>query len=238
MRQEESRRNDRHSSRVKRAAGVRELMDDPVDALDELEGNLRDIARTNRWLGGIGPVRRAVRRSGARTLLDVGSGLGDVAEAIARDAARAGAPLHVTCLDRSEQMVALARQRFGRSGRLTFVVGDARALPFPDGSFDAVVCALALHHFEPDDARMMLRELRRVARRTPIVCDLVRSRAGFIGTWLVTRLTRNRLTRHDAPLSVRRAYTPAEALALARDAGWRAPQVWNEPFFRMTLIDA
>jgi len=84
---------------------------------------------------------------------------------------------------------------------------------------------------------VLLRELRRVARTTPIVCDLARSRAAYAGTWLVTRLSRNRLTRHDAPLSVRRAYTPDEALALARDAGWRGARVRREPFFRMTLTD-
>jgi hypothetical protein len=53
----------------------------------------------------------------------------------------------------------------------------------------------------------------------------------------VRATTRNRLTRHDAPLSVRRAYDAREALALAREAGWRSPRVEREPFFRMTLVD-
>ena len=80
--------------------------------------------------------------------------------------------------------------------------------------------------------------MRRVARLTPIVGDLVRSRFAFAATWLYASLTtRNRLTRHDAPLSVRRAYEPEEALTLARDAGWRSPRVRREPFFRMTLVD-
>jgi hypothetical protein len=80
--------------------------------------------------------------------------------------------------------------------------------------------------------------MRRVARVTPIVGDLARSSLAYAGTWLFAHVTtRNRLTRHDAPLSVRRAYTPAEALALAREAGWRAPRVLGERFFRMTLLD-
>ena len=114
---------------------------------------------------------------------------------------------------------------------------DGGALPFGDGAFDVVICTLALHHFEPAGARALLRELRRVARIVPVVCDLRRSALAFAATWLWSRTSRNRLTRHDAPLSVRRAYTPAEALALARDAGWRAPHVRREPFFRMTLTD-
>jgi ubiquinone/menaquinone biosynthesis C-methylase UbiE len=134
-------------------------------------------------------------------------------------------------------MLAIARRATAADPALSFVRGDGGALPFADGAFDVVTCTLALHHFEPDGARALLRELRRVARLSPVVCDLRRSPVAFAATWLWSRTSRNRLTRHDAPLSVRRAYTPGEALALARDAGWRAPRVRREPFFRMTLTD-
>jgi SAM-dependent methyltransferase len=146
--------------------------------------------------------------------------------------------VRVTCLDRSEEMLAIARCRASDEARLTFVRGDGVRLPFGDGSFDLVTCTLALHHFEPEPARALLRELRRVARITPIVGDLHRSAPAFAATWIYAHVaSRNRLTRHDAPLSVRRAYTPHEAVALARDAGWRAPGARREPFFRMTLLD-
>jgi len=223
---------------VKRAAGQLELMDRPVDVPDELERNLADIEFANRWLGGIAPIRREVRRTGARTILDVGSGGGDVAQALVRDGRRRGADVRVTCLDRSPEMLAIARRRTGGDERLTFVYGEGERLPFGDAAFDVVTCTLALHHFEPPAACELLRELRRVARLTPVVGDLTRSRLAFAATWLYARVTtRNRLTRHDAPLSVRRAYEPREALTLARAAGWRAPRVQREAFFRMTLSD-
>ncbi|HYW53055.1 MAG TPA: methyltransferase domain-containing protein [Dongiaceae bacterium] len=216
---------------------ARELMDEPVADLDELAGNLRDIAFANARLGGTAPVVRALRRLGARTVLDVGSGAGDVALALVRDAERRGVQVRVTCLDVSEQMLALARRATGAHPALEFVRGDGESLPFGGGAFDVVTCTLALHHFDPGGARALLGELRRVARITPVVCDLRRGAVAFAGTWLWSRTSRNRLTRHDAPLSVRRAYTPEEALALARDAGWREPRVRREPFFRMTLTD-
>jgi SAM-dependent methyltransferase len=216
---------------------ARELMDEPVDDVDELAGNLRDVAFANAHLGGIAPVVRALRRFGVRTVLDVGSGAADVPLALVRDAERRGGGLRVTCLDASEQMLALARRASGAHPALAFVRGDGASLRFADGAFDAVTCTLALHHFEPDAARALLREMRRVARIAPVVCDLRRSAVAFAGAWLWSRTSRNRLTRHDAPLSVRRAYTPDEALALAREAGWRAPRVQREPFYRMTLTD-
>jgi len=223
---------------VKRAAGRLELMDRPVAATAELEANLADIEFANLWLGGIAPIRREVRRTGARTVLDVGSGSGDVPHAIVRDGRRRGVEVRVTCLDHSAQMIEIARRRTGNDDRLAFICGEGERLPFGDGAFDVVTATLALHHFEPPAALELLREMRRVARLTPIVGDLARSRPALAATWLWARVTtRNRLTRHDAPLSVRRAYRPEEALALAREAGWRAPCVRREPFFRMTLFD-
>jgi ubiquinone/menaquinone biosynthesis C-methylase UbiE len=213
-------------------------MDEPVDDVGELEANLRDIAFANAHFGGTAPVVRAVRELGARTVLDVGSGAGDVPLAIVHDGARRGVQVHVTCLDNSEQMLEIARHATGAGPQFAFVCADGGALPFGDGDFDVVTCTLALHHFDSDAAHALLRELRRVARVSPVVCDLRRSAVAFAATWLWSRTSRNRLTRHDAPLSVRRAYTPDEALALARDAGWKTPRARREPFFRMTLTDA
>jgi hypothetical protein len=81
--------------------------------------------------------------------------------------------------------------------------------------------------------------MRRVGRRLLVVNDLERCRSGYVGAWLVGRLfTRNRLTRHDAPLSVQRAYTRDEALALARAAGWGQAHVRGAAPFRYVLTDA
>ncbi len=217
---------------------ARELMDGPVDDRAELEENLRDIERANRWFGGVAAVRTAVFDCGARTMLDVGCGSADIALALVRAFRARGRALDVTCLDRSAQMLAIARDRVQAEPAITFVQADGEALPFRASAFDVVTCNLALHHFDPPAAVRLLAELRRVAKRTPIVCDLRRSRFAYLGALLYARIaSRNRLTRHDAPLSVRRAYTPAEALELAREAGWRRPTVRHARYFRMILVD-
>ncbi len=99
-------------------------------------------------------------------------------------------------------------------------MADARCLPFADASVDVVTCSLALHHQLPDDGVAMLAEMRRVARLGIVVNDIVRCWKGYWGAWLLSRVaSRNPLTRHDGPLSVRRAYTRPEMVALARRAG-------------------
>ena len=80
--------------------------------------------------------------------------------------------------------------------------------------------SLVVHHLEPDAVVRLLREMARVARIGVVVNDLVRGRLALAGAWALTRVaTRNRYTRHDAPLSVRRAYTRAELDGLVADAG-------------------
>ena len=210
-------------------------MDDPVDSLVELEANLRDIERANHLFGGVGPVARIVRESGAQSVLDVGCGAADIPRALLRRARRWRRPLAITCLDRSDQMLAIAAKS---SRGLTFVRADATALPFDDRSVDVAMCSLVLHHFAPEPAVRVLRELRRVSRLTPLVCDLRRSRFAYVAARAFSLVfTRNRLTRNDAPVSVLRSYTPGEACDLATAAGWRSPSVRVEPWFRMTLTD-
>ena len=66
----------------------------------------------------------------------------------------------------------------------------------------------------------VLREMARVSRRGVIVNDLDRTQLSWLGAWLLAHLaTRNRYTRHDAPLSVRRAYRPVEVQDMAAAVG-------------------
>ncbi len=218
-----------------------ELMDRPGVDVGEFRANFDDIEFANRHFGGTFPVtamlltmsgRLAERRS--FRVLDVGCGSAD----IARDVVRASDRCEVVALDCNRDILAIARERTPSHLPISFVRADGGALPFEDASFDVAMCNLALHHFEPTAAVAMLRELGRVSRVTPLVCDLVRSPLAFVGAWLFARiLAKNRLTKHDGPLSVRRAYTPSEAVALARDAGWATPCARRSPFFRMVLTN-
>ena len=213
-------------------------MDDPTVDAEELAHNFDDIEVANRFFGGIAPLISAVFSRDVRSLLDVGCGSGDIARALVREARRRGQHLRIVGVDRSEAVLAIAQTRTKAEPQVTFVRADATALPFTDGAFDMATCNLALHHFEEAGAVAVLRELRRVSRVTPLVCDLERSRLGYLAARLFARfLAKNRLTKHDGPLSVKRAYTKGELLSLAAAAGWRAPRAWRSAFFRVVLAD-
>src|SRR2546430_9688115 len=79
-----------------------------------------------------------------------------------------------------------------------------------------------------------------VARRAVVVNDLLRARLAFGLVWLLTRLFRcHPISRHDGPLSVRRAYSAAELSTLARKAGITTLRVRAYPFLgRLVAVTA
>jgi SAM-dependent methyltransferase len=102
-------------------------------------------------------VARFLEPIGGRTILDVGTGTGRAAIALARRGAV------VTGVDASQEMLAVARTRAAdQHAAVSFVHGDAHGLAFDDRSFDAVVCLRVLMH--TPDWRLSLGELCRVAR--------------------------------------------------------------------------
>jgi hypothetical protein len=100
------------------------------------------------------------------------------------------------------------------------VQAEATALPLAPGCADYLVSSLLVHHFEPEAAVRLLRETYAAARRGLVMVDLARGWLPLLGFWLTQPvLARNRLTRHDGAISVRRAYTRAELAELAAAAG-------------------
>jgi ArsR family transcriptional regulator len=73
-------------------------------------------------------------------VLDIGSGDGTIAQLVA---ARARS---ITCLDRSEKMIAAARDRLAPHSHVKFAVADAAELPFAKDSFDEVLLFNVLTH--------------------------------------------------------------------------------------------
>ncbi len=212
-----------------RLSGAVERLDGPLDDPVALEANLRDLRWINRWLGGVALSSWALgclvddRRGLA--LLDVGAGAADIPIALIRAAARRGQPIRVTAVDRSERVRAAALAidpGLAHEPALRYEVHDGLSLPFEDDAVDIAHASMTLHHLDGDAAVAFLRELGRVARRGVIVNDLDRTALAYAGARLLTAtLTRAAYTRHDGPLSVRRAYRPAEVFELATAAGLR-----------------
>ena len=197
---------------------IPELLDHDAGTPEEVRAALCDLRRINRWFGGASTTRALVERiadgSGRRefSLLDVGAGSGDVAESAARQLRLRGLALQVTSLDRAASHLAA-----GNGARR--VAGDGLALPFREDSFDLVCSSLFTHHLEADEIVRFVNEGLRVARVAVLINDLRRSVTHLALVYAGFPLFRSRLTRHDGPASVRRAYTPQEMQTILRRTG-------------------
>ena len=219
-----------------------ELMDGDGFTAAELKTNFRDIQRANRWFGGTSAILDELPElvpagADSLSLLDIATGAADIPIAIQRWCTARGLVADITATDIAPEMLALASAQIAGAPGIHLRQADAREMPFASHSFDVVTCSLALHHFDPADAVLVLREMDRLCRTGFIVNDLRRGAIGFGATWLASRLTtRNRLTRHDAPLSIRRAYTPAELRLLLDEAGVGDVAIRTLPWFRMVAV--
>ena len=211
---------------MRRAAGAREYLDGSVAPVD-LAATLADLDRLNAWFGGYALSLARVRRVAATTprtrtlqVVDIGGGDGAFARRVARWARRADRRVRVLVIAEDAATTGLASAACAAYPEIIVVRADARALPCASTSADVVHAGLTLHHLEPDAAVPALREMRRICRGRLVVNDLARTPLALALVWLATRvLPMHPISRHDGPLSVRRAYAPAELGALLGAAG-------------------
>ena len=214
-----------------------ELLDDPSADDATVVACLSDVARINRLFGGtraalgrLDGLFRTERNGAPLTLLDVGTGLGDILAAAARLARRRGLDLRPLGVERHAAAASAARHRHG----IATCVADGFRLPLRDRSVDYVLCSQLLHHFGADAAVHLLTELGRVARRGVVIADLRRSALAAAGIFLASIPLRfHPTTRRDAVISVFRGFTVAELRALCDAAGVRA-DVRRHAGFRLT----
>lgn len=221
-------------------SGGPELMDDRSIGGAELAQALRQLRVINRCLGAAWPtvegVARLWRRAGRPqtfAVLDVGAGSGDLNRALLRWARRRGVALRLTLVDIHPETCAAAARLYANEPAVAVACYDLHTLPA--GVADVVTAALFLHHFPTAELPAVLHALRNAARVGVVVNDLHRHPLAWAGIWLATQaLSRNRMIRHDAPLSVLRGFQYGELTRLRATLPGLVVR-WR-PLFRWLLL--
>jgi demethylmenaquinone methyltransferase/2-methoxy-6-polyprenyl-1,4-benzoquinol methylase len=209
--------------------------------LDDLYGRIArryDLVNWVQSLGMVGLVRRATARRVARgVVLDAGAGSGDLAAACLAAGASA-----VVCLDRSPEMYAVAREKLAadeKAGRVRFVLGDVRRLPFRDGAFDNAGSAFLFRNIP--GATEAFAEVRRVMKeggRFAIV-DVLAPPRGVFGAlyklylnvmvplwgWLFAR---DKAAYRYLAASIQKCFSAEQLAAELADAGFADVHVENK----------
>jgi len=221
-----------------------ELMDDFTITDERLIGALDELRWVNRLLGGYATTLSVLRpyllRRGDRMtkILDVGTGIADYPEVIARWACRQGIPIHITALDANPATVAHAVRTLDRRLKpavracISVEVGDALALPYETGQFDVAMAAMFMHHFGDADTVRLVSEMSRVAAEGILINDLHRHPLAYFGILAPARLLPvSPMFRNDAPISVLRGFTRKDLTDLAARSGHSEADIhWHWAF--------
>ena len=212
---------------------IAELLDDDLGTPQEIAASLGDLRHINDWFGGTRTTTTLLRRVARRarlsklSVLEVGSGLGDVPLTAQRTLARQGIEAQITLLDRLWTHLPT-----GASS----IAGDVMLLPFRNASFDVVSCSLFAHHFEPPELPGFVSEALRVSRQAVLINDLVRTRMHLALVYLGLPLFRSRITWNDAPASVRRAYTVQEMRSILAKVPASRVDITRHFLYRMGVL--
>ena len=213
---------------------IPELLDTDSGTPAEIATALSDLRNINQWFGGVDTtqsmISQVARQAGAASLslLEVAAGAGYVPLSAGARLRGSGLKVQVTLLDR-------AHSHLNQNGN-SAVAGDALALPFANESFDVVSCCLFVHHLEPGEIIQFVNEGLRVCRVGVIINDVVRDPIHLALVYLSLPLYRSRFTHHDAPASVRRAYTVAEMQQMLGQTAAATVTIERHPLFRMGAI--
>ena len=184
-------------------------------------------------------VRRWITRGDRMRIADLATGSADIPRLVVDHARRSGAQLEIDAVDFQPATIETARRLSAGYPEIRCHCADV--LEFGSaGTYDLVLCSLALHHFSDSDAVRLLRRCRELSGRFVLVSDLRRGWLASLGVRLLTLLIfRDAMTRADARVSARRAFSLPELCELARRAGWERfgsgkfglarQAVWLEP---------
>ncbi len=221
-----------------RAAGPEILDGDDVGA--ELFARvMADLASVSRVMLAhaptIGFLQRATRglpRGSAISVLDVGSGEGDLLRRIRRWSDRRGLEAELTGLDLNPRAAAAAASRTPEAMAIRYVTGDVFAHA---GTADFVVSSLFTHHLTDAQLIGFLHWMQRHARRGWFVNDLHRHALAYYGFGVAARLARwHRIVRLDGQMSVARGFRAGDWRTLLDQAGIPARLRWR-PLFRLCV---
>jgi len=228
--------------KFKRRSAKLEYIDTGSYTPAEYEACIGELQLVNRWMGDAHTLKATLfREIEAKSLqsfsiLDVGAGSGELLRVTATWARQRGRRLSAVGLELNERSAESINEESNGFSEIRSVRGDALELPFPDSTFDYVMCSLFTHHFVDGQVVRILREMSRVAKRRLFVIDLHRHPiAYFLYTTVGKLVLHNRLLRHDGALSILRSFKADELLELAQRAELRDVCVERHFPYRLVL---
>jgi 2-polyprenyl-3-methyl-5-hydroxy-6-metoxy-1,4-benzoquinol methylase len=226
----------------KQRSQQKELMDDYSLSGDELALNLRELELTNRLFGSqaallnsLDKVRDHYPEYKSLSIVDVGCGNGDLLRALSKWAKTKKLLLNLLGIDINPFMIEQAKVQSRAFSDIRYQVIDVFSSEFSKFSFDIICLNSFCHHVSEAELIKILDQLRKQARLAIVINDLQRHAISYYSIKFLVKLFRlSKLSQHDGPLSVLRAFHKREIIDILKKShiehysiSWRFAFRWQ-----------
>ncbi|PAC32022.1 methyltransferase domain-containing protein [Flectobacillus sp. BAB-3569] len=204
-----------------------ELIDDFELDNDALRQNLEELALINQYLGGnqvtIGGLKALLKnhdKSKAIVIGDLGCGGGDMLKLMARWLQKKGYKSKLVGIDANDFMIDFAKKRTQDFPNISYLHENVFAESFQQHTFDIVGMTLFCHHFTDEQLIRLFQLLKKQCRVGFVINDIHRHWFAYHSiAWITKLFLKSYLVKHDAKLSVWRAFKKSEIVSLLEKAG-------------------
>jgi 2-polyprenyl-3-methyl-5-hydroxy-6-metoxy-1,4-benzoquinol methylase len=210
----------------KRHAGP-EMMDDLFVAGRDLHQALHELEAINYLLGGnyvtlngLSQLLESASQGGNLSIADLGCGSGDMLKLIRRLLEKRGNEGMLSGIDANPNVIRFAHSNTPSSCRIQYETLDIFSEEFRSRQFDIVTGTLFFHHFDDDALVGFFKQLKEQVSLGIVINDIHRHWFSYYAIkWLTKLFSRSAMVKHDAPVSVLRAFKKREIKEILRLAG-------------------
>ena len=221
-----------------------ELMDDLQASGGQLHQALRELDAINYVLGGnyvtLNGLSQLLNSQDARKPLhiaDLGCGSGDMLTLIRRLLVKRDRDARLTGIDANPNVVRYAQLHTPAACRIDYEVLSIFSQEFKNRKFDIVIGTLFFHHFTTSELIVFLKQLKHQVCVGLIINDIHRHWfAYYTIKWLTHFFSRTPMVKHDAPVSVLRAFKKHELVEILRQAGFTNYRIRWRWAFRWQVV--
>ena len=187
-----------------------EKMDEEGVPIEDIHQALQELEKINRLLGGYKVIFNALKKiewpAGVVTIMDLGSGGGDMLRAIADWAVKNNKPVKLVGVDRNPSITAFASESSKNYSNIQYLTLDV----FDDGLQQhqayIIMNSLFCHHFDDDKLVALFKRMKGLSSQYIIVNDLERHWFAYYAIQFISFLfSKTYLVKYDGPLSVARS---------------------------------
>ncbi len=200
-----------------------EKMDDESVSISEIHQALIELEKINRLLGGYNVVFNALNKikwpKRLVTIMDLGSGGGDMLRAIAEWAKKNNKQVQLIGVDRNPVMTKFANEKSNEISNIQFITMDVFDDRLLEYKADITMCTLFCHHFDDDKLVALIKRMCELTSYKVIVNDLDRNWFAYHSFKLISGLfSKSALVKYDGPLSVARSLTRENWISILEKA--------------------